>query len=357
MTYAYIPVTVTNSESTAIPTDFQQLVSVDLSPYTTFLNRDLSNTFFSSDTAGSDIITSWLESGNTYPFNSVNFWLYLPDGIGASSSITVYLQVDLSNTSHFNDTTTGVAPNLTSTYAEYDDGANVFLLYLNGNTPLTDFNVYTGVSIAQAVGVAYGSGTTNAINITGNNNDVNTLQVGYKRGTTATSIIAESNFQEYKLASTSQGEIVIANSSTTANTTNAIDVEMGFGGSYFSQAYISGGTATTSINKQGTENSTWNYASVTQIAGSTSFYGYIAPQLYSTAEGYSGTVTVNPISTATELYIGFGIASTSSGYPWNSYINWARARAYPPNGVMPSATAGTSSGFPYYNTTTYEDLL
>ena len=52
MVYVYIPVTITNSESTATSTDFQQLVTVDLSYYSAFLNQDLSNTFFSSDTAG-----------------------------------------------------------------------------------------------------------------------------------------------------------------------------------------------------------------------------------------------------------------------------------------------------------------
>ena len=33
------------------------------------------------------------------------------------------------------------------------------------------------------------------------------------------------------------------------------------------------------------------------------------------------------------------------------FWQWARTRAYPPNGVMPSVSLGTPSGFPYVNTT------
>ncbi len=35
---------------------------------------------------------------------------------------------------------TGMRPDLTSTYAQYDNGKNVFLIYFNGNEPLSNFN-------------------------------------------------------------------------------------------------------------------------------------------------------------------------------------------------------------------------
>ena len=336
MAYAYIPVTVTNSESTATPTDFQQLVTVDLSYYSAFLNQDLSNTFFSSDTAGSTVVTSWLESGNTYPFNSVNFWLYLPDGIGASSSITVYLQVDLSNTSHFNDTTTGVAPNLTSTYAEYDDGANVFLDYWN----------FAGTSLPSGFTNYNNGGTStvdNGLNININEGQAVCTAPTYYSLVYDTPINAANTIVEtYDSGTRTNGPpdlgIYTANSDTAGGYAGVADV-YGWGNGSISGGYtnlgdpfhISSGTGVASIYwvGQGNEGVGWNY----DFASSTD-----------TSETYSSS-----------LYMAIGMGSCAGGSNITYY--WLRTRAYPPNGVMPSATAGTSSGFPYYNTTTYEDLL
>ncbi|MEM0149784.1 MAG: hypothetical protein QXW10_02725, partial [Candidatus Micrarchaeaceae archaeon] len=72
------------------------------------------------------------------------------------------------------------------------------------------------------------------------------------------------------------------------------------------------------------------------------FYGYTAPQLYITNGGYSGSTSSYLPSTGS-LYIG-GIGGPNSEYTVQEnaiYYNWMRARAYPPNGVMPKVTFGT----------------
>ena len=329
MVYAYIPVTITNSESTATSTDFQQLVNVDLSYYTSSLNSDLSNTFFSSDTAGSDIITSWLESGNTSPFNSVNFWIYLPNGVGASSSITVYLQVDLSGTSHFNTTTTGVAPQLTSSYGEYDNGANIFANYWNfaGTTAPSDWTNNAGT-------ISYNNGVT-----------FNSTASGsfwyYTGATYSGNLMIDELMKVNTQASTvGDGEGLVGLTTTTPSWTST-----------FSAAKVYNNTIPKlGIIYLGTDADT---ATEFEPVGTFGILGFSA-----TSSGMNIYLNYQKIVSSTDAvpssyYIVGSEASTDA----QVFIQWLRTRTYPPNGVMPFVTAGTPSNFPYYNTTTYEDLL
>ena len=329
MVYAYIPITITNSESTATSTDFQQLVNVDLSYYTSFLNSDLSNTFFSSDTAGSDIITSWLESGNTSPFNSVNFWIYLPNGVGASSSITVYLQVDLSGTSHFNTTTTGVAPQLTSSYGEYDDGANIFTYYQRwgGLSALPSGWSSTGVDIT------YNSDYTTILSSsTSYGAIISTFPI------TSTPFVLETYALMYEPNKNPRHQFGLYGSST-PNTD--LDYVLGYSNTNGDVGVYNPAISSGAYNyAQATSNAIVGFA----LPNTTSIYAYQNYQL-----GYSNTA----LTSSSFGYLQYGSASESS--PINIY--WTRVRAYPPNGIMPFVTAGTPSNFPYYNTTTYEDLL
>ena len=346
MTYAYIPVTITNSESTATPTDFQQLVTVDLSYYSAFLNQDLSNTFFSSDTAGSTVVTSWLESGNTYPFSSVNFWLYLPDGIGASSSITVYLQVDLTNTSHFNTTTTGVAPQLTSTYAEYDNASTIFNFYDN----------FIGTTLSSKW-------------VTGASGGTYTVDNGLSLSIPATS----GDYVYVASASAIASQPIITESYMNGNSLNLSGVRTGFG-LVPSQTYlIASGTSQDHVSWQGSElavteivssvqtgTSYVNPTSVNPVDGNYHLWGieWLSGEAGFWYNGYSPTTTTSDVPTdTTYVTLSYYANALPSSTPPSILYQWVRTRLYPPSGVMPSASAGIPSGFPYYNTTTYEDLL
>jgi hypothetical protein len=244
-------------------------------------------------------------------------------------------------TNLFNNVSVGEAPQLSSTYGEYDNGANVFALYFNGNTPLTDFN-FEGNTGAQS-SVTGPSGTTiNVISITGYASDFGFVYTGNSLANQP--IIAESSSQQIGDQTgglgADNGQVSIVNGTSTTGL-NAIGVDMGYGSSYFSNDYYSAGTQTRDVNQQGTDNADWHYASVTYAGSSaTSWSGYIAPQLYSTSGGYSGTVSNNPLSSSSTLYIGL-IGSVISNDQWQTYINWMRARAYPPNGVMPSVSFGS----------------
>ena len=85
------------------------------------------------------------------------------------------------------------------------------------------------------------------------------------------------------------------------------------------------------------------YATVTYTgSGAASWSASVAPQLYSTTGGYSGTVSNNPLSAATNLYLG-QISATTSSNPITIYYNFDRSRAYPPSGIMPSTGFGSLS--------------
>ena len=125
----YIAITITNGESSATPSPFQQQITIDSDSYSSYLASGLSNVNF-QDGSG-NIIDSWLESGNSNTSTSTIYWVSLANGIGANSSVTIYYCIYATTVNAFNTTNTGVAPQLTSTYAQYDDGASVFTNYWN----------------------------------------------------------------------------------------------------------------------------------------------------------------------------------------------------------------------------------
>jgi hypothetical protein len=122
-------------------------------------------------------------------------------------------------------------------------------------------------------------------------------------------------------------------------------VGMGDGSDYFFQMYDQAGTVSGFLNSAGAVPAagTWLYGSVTYSGtGATSWSAYNAPQLYSSAGGYTNTYANNPLSGATNLYLG-AIGGTPAV---NIYYNWDRARLYPPNGVMPTGAFGATVANP-----------
>jgi hypothetical protein len=234
----------------------------------------------------------------------------------------------------------GEAPQLSSTYGQYDDGVSVFSLYFNGNTPLSYFN-FEGNTGAQASVSGPNGNTINVISITGYASNFGFVYTG--KSLTNEPIIAESSSEQAGNqaggSGAGNGQVAIVDG-TSITGLNAINVDAGFADTYFSNDYFSAG-AQTYANQQGTPNTAWHFASVTYAGSSaTSWSGYIAPQLYSTSGGYSGSVSNNALSSSSTLYLGL-IGSVSSSFTWQTYINWMRARAYPPNGVMPSVSFGS----------------
>jgi hypothetical protein len=337
MIIAYLPMVLTNTQNTNTSAPHQQMLSLDFTDYniSNILRSDLGNIRFYADREFSQPLYAWLES---YSQLKMTFWLNIPDGIPANSQTTIYMTIHDTNTT-FDGVYYGEAPLLSSTYAQYDNGMNVFNLYFNGNTPLSDFNTSNTLTQVSTTGP---TGTTiNVIEIT---NDLSNLGFTYiGKSISNQPIIAESSTQyagnQGHPLQSDNGQVSIVDGTSTTSL-NAISVDMAYGASYFSMNYYSNGTQTMDQNQQGSGNTEWHYASVTYFGSSaTSWYGYIAPQLYSTSGGYYGTISNNPLSASSALYLGL-IGGVGANYDWQTYINWMRARSYPPNGVMPLVFGG-----------------
>ncbi len=334
---SYEPLTITNSQNQGTPSSFQQMVNVTSSdPGWTSISSSLfgQNVEFFSPTG--QILDSWLEN---YTSTHAIWWVKLPTSIPPGSSQAIYMGFAPASTNLFNTVNIGEAPQLSSTYAEYDDGSNVFPIYFNGNTPISDFTVGSGFSLTQATGVSFGSATINAIHSTGDGS-FPTFAWAYNKGVSNNPYVLEAVMQHID---TDADVATIGFLDSSSSPANAESVYMGYASSFFALTYKSAGTYIQVVNQQGSENSNWNYYTVIYYGSSaSSYYSSIVPQLYSTTNGYYGTSSVNPLSSASSLYVGDDWGNSAST-PNNYYINWLRTRAYPPNGVMSSVSFGSVS--------------
>ena len=111
-----------NSESVATSAPFQQMITVYSTTISKSNNAEWTNIYFTS--AEGTTLYSWLESRST---SSAIFWVKLNSSIPANSTTIIYLYS--STSSVVNGTTVGIAPQLSTTYGQYDNGANVFTYY------------------------------------------------------------------------------------------------------------------------------------------------------------------------------------------------------------------------------------
>ena len=152
-TTSYVVVTFSNTQTSATASPFQQMLTINPSLYTSLESTDLGNIRFFQTLSGgifSGPVDSWLESIASTPANtatSATFWLSLPNGIPASSQLSIYM--DFSATTEFDGIIAGEAPQLSSTYGQYDNGANIFLYYNNGGST-ANLNVENGGSLTVA---------------------------------------------------------------------------------------------------------------------------------------------------------------------------------------------------------------
>ena len=340
---SYVPITINNGQSSATPNPFQEKITWNPSSYTSYEASDLGNIRFYSDSALTQPLFAWLESCTPSLSNgatNATAWVKLTSPIAANGgTLTIYMAF-LSTATPYDGNYWGDAPNLSGTYGAYDNGANVFNAYFNGNTATSSFSVYTGDTLTKATGISGPGGTTiNAIKVTGSTGS-HVSAFSFSKTMSNTALIAESSFCLAGNTGDETGAVGLVDNAAVASIRNGISADMGYNSDYFNQAYEVAGTVTMPVNEAGTSTTSWLYASATYpgSAGS-SWSAYIAPQLYSSTGGYSNTVANNPLSSATSLYLG----QISGSAAISVYYNFMRARANPPSNVMPSASLGTLS--------------
>ena len=146
-----VPITITNNQPIATPAPFQELLAFPSSTYGTHIKSGWNNVEFSTLPAGRGaVLSAWVESN---PSNSgtTEVWVNLPSGVPANSGITIYADF-LSGNAMSASGPTGEAPQLSTKYGQYDNGASVFQFYDNffGNSVVLDSN-WTSISSAYSV--------------------------------------------------------------------------------------------------------------------------------------------------------------------------------------------------------------
>ncbi|MGC8516270.1 MAG: DUF2341 domain-containing protein [Candidatus Acidifodinimicrobium sp.] len=303
---AYEKIFINNSQSSPTPSPFQQMVNVSNSVYNGYAASNFQNVEFFY--ANGTTIPSWLES-YTYPNNAI-YWVKL-GSIPAHTSIPIYIGFAPQTYNLFNGVNVGEAPQLSSTYGEYDDGANVFNFYDNfAGTTLSSKWVANGASYTINNSLTYANGV--------NDNELDT----------ATSFTAPYIIDYYGsgTAGSEDGGVYFNIQAQAANSNSYLWAQRASEGTDMFYTYISGSY---------TQEASWSYS----IDGNKHIYTLIVglsdnPLItqtdYNTKESFTSMPT-----TYTSGY--FGPRSLAG----TTYWQWARVRAYPPNGVMPSVGFGS----------------
>jgi hypothetical protein len=307
----YIPLNISNTQTIATPAPFQQLINISYSNYSSYANLsngyDFQNVEFFNETNGK-IIDSWLEN---YTSKYALFWIKLPNGIPANTTISdIAVGFGQKNISLLNNVTTGEAPQLSSTYAEYDDGANVFINYWNfAGTSLP--SGWTGSGYTQDNGISISS--TGAINYSA---------VAYSANVTLDiygDIVYSSSPGQYAWGVYGFGGPTGGNVFGTANSNHVLG---GTAGEYYAYGYYEDSTDSSSFYYTSKISNIYEVQSIA-LTGTTDSY-YL---------GYSKLANSYTQENSKKNYIRFYTGGSNAEDTINMY--WLRIRAYPPNGVMP----------------------
>lgn len=315
-----IPVTITNTQTTATPNPFQQKITWNPSSYSSYEVADLGNIRFYSDSSCTTPLYAWLESCTPTLSNtatSATAYVRLTSPIaGNGGTITIYMAFLPTGTT-YDGSYWGNAPNLSGSYGQYDNGANVFTFY----------DAFKGTTLsAKWTAIIGSSGVTLTVNNGLTVTTTSTASTAYAfviSGLQTRPLIAET----YTLSGNS-----ILGVSTTTNLNGFIAPYTGYSMDWYAghddieYEASGGGTQLTSLNQAtfpaGIWQVTWSARRV---------------QYFQDGAGNSYSGTYNGIAIANyRIYVG-----QSNGVISSSVFRWARMRAYPPNNINPSVSFGS----------------
>ena len=323
----FVPLTIKNNQSIATPDPFQQEVVVDSADYQQYEASNLQNVefFYPNGTT----VDSWLESGNSNTATNTVYWLKL-SGIPASSSITIYMGFASKSVNLFNNTNDGEAPQLSPTYGEYNNIANVMnpgLLYqfyqVSGGGIQSQNEVYQA-QLTPGTSFSYGSLTATASDsstfltpLSGSSQDVdgnteNNVLINYQYGYSGGIAFPNPPItnEQYVIMK------AIGFAEVDSPTTFYVLTDDGYGVGYST----TGGSLIPWLGGTSNPNNivnSWESQGATQYSGSISTDGVYRIELDYTNQGGPG-------------YDGFWSSNSINYY----------SPSNPPNGVMPSVTFG-----------------
>ncbi len=340
---AYVPITIANTQDVATPNPFQQMIVVNSALYAKYEASDLSNVAFSYNNG--TIAPSWLASGNSNISTNTIYWVKL-DSISAGSSTTVYMNFFPTTSNVLNSQTTGEAPELSPSRGQYDNGANVFIVYadflrgLNGWQP---FNL-SGNFVPTS--------TSKGIELLDNGAPESTYVVSPVT-LPAIPVLIEEGW-DYNGYADSHAISAFGSSPYGTTSTVIIDPVANTGAPVLSNsvcAFFDYWTSTSALGETITNAQvgassfstvgSFSEVSFLTINGTWASYGYAPTNVNIAGFGWtpvagakSGTVP-RPFSNSA-----FIISARDSGFSSYQYVRWVVVSALPPNGIMPSVQMG-----------------
>lgn len=241
------------------------------------------------------------------------YWLKV-NSIPAGSSVKAYMGFAPESINLFNKLYTGEAPQLSTVYGQYDDGANVFTAYSNfaGTSLPSGFTSYLGDATISV---------NNGLFIQVTNNGCTSTWAGivYNNPINAVDSVVETYSSGTRVAGPEDVGLYTGNSDTAGGYAGVADT-WGWGYGSISGGYsnignpfnigLGSGIASIYWIGSGNEGIGWNYDFVSSSNAN---------------QGWSSS-----------LYASIQDGECSPGANMEYY--WFRVRSYPPNGVMPSIT-------------------
>lgn len=307
-TIHYVPITLQNTQGSATPAPFQQMLAINSQTYQTYINSGWSNVEFTTGSGGSgSVLQAWTESNPSNTATNTVVWVNLPNAINANSNTVIYMNFMPSNVMSLSGPT-GEAPQLSSSYGQYDNGNTVFSSYYDfvGNSlpggwaPTGNVVISNGATVGNSVSFGI-------LNTPWSYNIPYVVEILVK---------PENNGASWPWLNCYSAECFI--------------IEGGTSGNNYVTNYWNGNSYVFGSSIGFTGYDTWVIDSIT-MASTTSNLNYLNVNNLGNAYGPSGyTIPSTPTSV---IYF--------EGVLGPQYAQWIRVRPYLPNGAMPSASFGS----------------
>ena len=138
---SFVPISITNSQNVNTTAPYQQMLTINSAKYASYETANLSNVEFFD--YGGNLLNSWLENGNNKWGTSI-YWISLPNGIPASSTIIIYMGFANTTTNLFDGVHVGEASQLSPVFGQYNNIGNVmnaglmYQVYYSKNATVVD---------------------------------------------------------------------------------------------------------------------------------------------------------------------------------------------------------------------------
>jgi len=320
---SYLTLMLYNTQNIPTPPPFQQQIAIcngtiNIGPNFAYVNNPTlfnlinnngSNVYFAT-TCSSPNIYSWYEgqlvNGSTY---CKIWWIKLDNGIPANSNVTIYMHIGNSSSNYYQQyyPYVGQAPQLSSIYGQYDNGDYVFLFYDN----------FKGTSLNTS---KWNFSTRFGGRITINNSATLYSTTAYASMITLYGFNPTSTIVDFYITYANNGlpaiSMTVGNSAFSGGyfALWSGTIRSDYYGNYFAGIWGPGGYK-------------WSYPAIVSESWQSSNL-----QIYGSNYTYT-TKSYTIFSLPSLVYYGFGCVDPS--YDGTITVQWARVRAYPPNGIMP----------------------